>query len=138
MHAGAGRQFDDIAVRVAEIDRPDKTMINRSAHLVPFVFGFLQHVVKDIGFAAEGDVKIERVLSLEVEWPIRDFEKSQTGTVIHFEKSMQRTALADLERADTPKPEKILVKAPGLLRIAAAIGVVVQAFNHKLLPAMRI
>src|SRR5215472_8293775 len=43
---------------------------------------------------------------------------------------MKRAPLIDLERADQLEPEKILVKRPGLLRIPAAIGVVVQPLDH--------
>jgi hypothetical protein len=48
---------------------------------------------------------------------------------------MQRLAFADLERADQRQPQEILVKPPRLLRISAAIGIVVQPFDL-VLPAV--
>src|SRR6266403_465740 len=36
MHTGAGRQLDDIAVGVAEIDRADKAVVDRAADLAAF------------------------------------------------------------------------------------------------------
>jgi hypothetical protein len=46
---GAGGQFDDIAVGIAEIDRPDKTVVDRPANLSTLGLGLLQHRVERLG-----------------------------------------------------------------------------------------
>ncbi len=58
MHAGAGGQLDDVSVRVAEIDRPDKAMIDRAAHLFSFRLRFSQHRFEDV--VVDGAWKIAR------------------------------------------------------------------------------
>src|SRR5204863_6633175 len=52
--------------------------------------------------------------------------------VIHREKGVQSLSFADLEGADQLQAEEILVEDPRLFRVAAAIGVVVQAFDHRM------
>src|SRR5215469_18951409 len=51
VHAGVGGQLDDVAVRVAKIDRPAEAVVDRSAHFhaafPPFVEHALEHVVVD-------------------------------------------------------------------------------------------
>ena len=53
MHAGAGGQLDDVSVRVAEIGRADKAMVDRAAHLFPFRLRFCQHRFEDVVVDAE-------------------------------------------------------------------------------------
>src|SRR5580658_9894118 len=98
-------------------------MVDRSTHLDPFGLPLLQHALEYVGFDPEGDVQIQRILAFELERRVRRLEKSEAGAVIHLEKGMECAPLIDLERADQPKSEEILVKGSGLLRIPAAIGI---------------
>src|SRR5712691_1447194 len=123
MRAGAGGQFDDVAVGVAEIDRADKAMIDRAAHLDPFRPALFEHAVEDVVFDAERDVQIEIVLPLEVEGPPRRLEEGEARAVIHLEESVEGVALVDLEGADQAKTEEVLVECAGLLGVPAAIRV---------------
>src|SRR5215831_19338937 len=51
---GAGGQFDDIAVGIAEIDRPDKAVVDRPAHLSTLGLGLIQHRVEGLGLDPSG------------------------------------------------------------------------------------
>jgi hypothetical protein len=112
-------------------------MIDRPAHLAALGLRLLEHAVENIGFDAEGDVQIKRILALELEWRAGDLEKREARAVIHLKKRMKRAAFVDLERTNQSQPEKILVKRPGLFRIPTAIGVMMQAFDHLILPFTR-
>src|SRR5437868_2485919 len=130
--AGASGQLDDIAVGVAEIDRADKAVIDRTAHLDALRPPFRQHRLEHVVLDAECDVQVEIVLPLEVERLARHLEESEAGAVIHREKGVQGFSFADLEGADQLQAEEILVEHPRLLGITATIGVVVQAFDHRM------
>src|SRR5438105_2270674 len=130
--AGAGGQFDDIAVGIAEIDRADRAVIDRPTHLDTLRPPFRQHRLEHVVLDAERDVQVEIVLPLEVERPVRDLEKGEAGAVIHRKEGVEADAVADFEGADQLQPEKILVEDTRLFRVAAAIGVVVQAFDHRM------
>src|SRR5215469_9149262 len=71
VHAGVGGQLDDVAVRVAKIDRPAEAVVDRSAHFhaafPPFVEHALEHVVVD----GQCYVQVEAVLLLEFERLVR-------------------------------------------------------------------
>src|SRR5262252_366709 len=135
---GAGGQFDDIAVGIAEIDRPDKAVVDRPAHLSTLGLGLIQHRLEGLGLDPERDVQIQRVLALEVEGRTGHFEEGEAGAVVHLEKGMERPAFVYLESADHPQTEKILVKSPRLLGITAAISIVVQPLDHPTLPSLRL
>jgi len=124
MVAVPGGQFDHVAVRVAEIDRADKAMVDRSADLPAFGLGLLQHIVERIGLDAERDVQIQGILLLEIEGHAGHLEKREARAVIHLEEGVEPAALVDLERADQAEAEEILVKPPRFFRVSAAIGVV--------------
>jgi hypothetical protein len=134
MNPGARGQFDNIAVRITEIDRADKGVVDGSAHLAALGLPLLQHLVKDVGLDPECYVQVERVLLLELERRPRDLKKGEAGAVIHLEERVEPATLVDLERADQTKPEEILVEAACLFRVATAIGVMVQTFYHASLP----
>src|SRR5262245_43727499 len=53
-------------------------------------------------------------------------------------KGMERPAFVYLESADHPQTEEILVKCPRLLGIPAAIGIMVQTFDHPILPSSQL
>src|SRR5215469_12767337 len=129
--AGAGSQFDDIAVGIAKIDRTHKTVIDRAAHLPALRSSLLQHAVESVILDAERDVQIKRILVLELERRAGHLEKSEARAVIHLEKGVERAPFVDLESADQGKAEEILVEASGLFRIPAAIGVMMQTFDHR-------
>src|SRR5260370_17308760 len=80
MHAGAGGQLDDVSVRVAEIDRPDKAMIDRAAHLFSFRLRFSQHRIEDVVVDGERDVQVERILPLEIRTACRGPQKTPGTT----------------------------------------------------------
>ena len=67
-------------------------------------------------------------------------EKGEERAIVHRVEGVQGIGLApalgllDLERAGQGKSEEILVESPGLLGIAAAIGVVVQPPDHRRSP----
>src|SRR6516162_2419035 len=129
--AGAGGQFDDITVGIAEIDRAHKTVIDRAAQLADLRFSLIQHAVESVILDAERDVQIMRILVLELERRTGHLEKSEAGAVIHLEKGVERAPFVDLESADQRKAEEILIEASGLFRIPAAIGVMMQTFDHR-------
>src|SRR5262249_33775430 len=135
MRTRRGRQFDDIAVWVAEIDRADELMVDRTADLPPLHLPLFQHAVERVGFDPERDVQIERILALELKGLAGHLEKGEAGAVIHLKKGMQTAARVDFERTDKAQTEKILVKRPRLLRIPAAISIMMQALNH---PCLRL
>src|SRR5580700_7648035 len=114
MHAGAGGQLDDVSVRVAEIDRPDKAMIDRAAHLFSFRLRFSQHRFEDVVVDGERDVQVERILPLEFERLAGGLKKRQARAVRHLEKRVQGAPLVDLERAEQRQAEKFLVEHPRL------------------------
>jgi hypothetical protein len=90
-------------------------MVYLAADLPPFRLPLLQHAVESIGLDPERDVQIQGVLALELEGQARHLEKGEAGAVIHIKKRMQSATRVDLERADKPQAEEILVKGPRLL-----------------------
>src|SRR5438105_2461062 len=130
--AGAGGQFDDIAVGIAEIDRADRAVIDRPTHLDTLRPPFRQHRLEHVVLDAERDVQVEIVLPLELERPVRDLEEGEAGAVIHRKEGVEADSVADFEGTDQLQPEEILVEDTRLFRVAAAIGVVVQAFDHRM------
>jgi hypothetical protein len=79
-------------------------------------------------------MQVKRVLALEVERSARNFEKCEAGPVVHLKKAVQPTSLVDLERADEPKAEEILVEAASFLGVPATVRVVMQTLDHSSLP----
>src|SRR5262249_60154033 len=67
VNAGVGGQLDDVAVRVAEIDRAAEAVVDWSAHLKRAVAALLQHPFEDVIIDAERDMEVERSLAPEVE-----------------------------------------------------------------------
>src|SRR5258708_30320370 len=108
MHAGAGGQLAEVSVRVAEIDRPDKAMIDRAAHLFSFRLRFSQHRFEDIVVDGERDVQVERILPLEFERLAGGLKKRQARAVRHLEKRVQGAPLVDLEGAEQGQREKFI------------------------------
>src|SRR5262249_30203968 len=100
VNAGVGGQLDDVAVRVAEIDRETEAVVDWPAHLKRAVAALLQHPFEDVIIDAERDVEVERVLALEVERPARHLEEGEAGAVVHLEEGVQRAPLIDREGAD--------------------------------------
>jgi hypothetical protein len=95
-------------------------VIDRAVSFSSCRFCLVQHLVERLGFDAEGDMQIQRILALELERCARHLEKGQARPIVHLEKSVQRAPAArrgpaDLERADKAKAEEILVEAAGLL-----------------------
>src|ERR1700745_2298332 len=136
--AGTGGQFDDIAIGIAEIDRPNKTVVDRPANLSTLRLGLLQHRVEGLGLDPEGDVQIQRVLALEVEERAGHLEEGEAGAVIHLEEGMERPTFVYLKSADHAQTEEILVKSPRLFGITATISIVVQPLDHPALPSLQL
>src|SRR5689334_6669803 len=134
--AGTGGQFDDIAIGIAEIDRPNKTVVDRPANLSTLGLGLIQHGIEGLGLNPERDVQIQRFLALEVEGRTGHFEEGEAGAVVHREEGMERPALVYLESADHPQTEEILVKCARLFGITAAVSIVVQPLDHPSLPPL--
>src|SRR5205814_10698710 len=132
--AGAGGQFDDIAVGTTEIDRSDKAMVDGPAHLPTLGLGLLQHGFEGLGLDPEGDVQIQRVLALEVEGRAGHLEEGEAGAVIHLEEGMECPTFVYLKSADHAQTEEILVKSPRLFGITATKSIVVQPLDHPSLP----
>jgi hypothetical protein len=82
VHASVGGQFDDVAVRVAKIDRPTEAVVDRSAHFDSRRPPLIEHAVEHVVVDGERDVQIEVVLSLEIERLVRRLEEGKAGTVI--------------------------------------------------------
>ena len=130
MSSGAGRQFDDVAVGIAKVDRPDKAVVYRTADFPTFGLALPQHTLECVVLDPERDMQIQRVLVLEIERRARHLEEGEARAIIHFEESVKGTALIDLKCADQPETEKFLVEGPCLLRIPTPISVVVQTLDH--------
>src|SRR5262245_60209729 len=136
-----GRQFDDIAVGVAEVDRADELVVGDTAHLAALRLAFGEHLVQRVRLDLERDMQVEIVLVLELERHVGRLEEGEAGTVVELEEGMQHagTGLAaghggiDLEGVDQRQSEEFLVEFPRLLRVAAAIGVVMQTLDHQAL-----
>src|SRR5437867_3244072 len=106
MDPGAGGQFDDVTVRVAEIDRAHEAMIDRSANFSAFAPRLLQHIVECFGLDAERDVQIQGILLLEIKGHAGYLEKREARAVIHLEEGVEPAALVDLEGADQAQAEE--------------------------------
>src|SRR6185295_15655239 len=84
----------------------------------------------------ERDVQVVVCLRLELEGLTRGFEEGEVRAVIEPIEGVQslgrspRLRLRDLERRDQGQAQKSLVKLPCLFRVPAAVGVVVQSFDH--------
>src|SRR4051812_26244083 len=100
VNAGVGGQLDDVAVRVAEIDRATEAVVYRAAHLNGAGSALLQHAFEDVVVDAERDVEVERVLALEVERLAWHLEEGEAGAIVHLEEGVQRAPLIDREGAD--------------------------------------
>jgi len=53
---GAGGQLDDVAIGIAEIDRTNKAVVDRPAHLSTLGLSLVQHGVNGLGLDAERNV----------------------------------------------------------------------------------
>src|SRR4051794_33324177 len=100
VNTGFGGQLDDIAVRVAEIDRAAEAVVDWAAHLNRAGAALLQHAFEDLVVNAERDVEVERVLALEVERLARHLEEGEAGAIVHLEEGVQRAPLIDREGTD--------------------------------------
>src|ERR671928_218329 len=90
VNASVGGQLDDVAVRIAEIDRAAEAVVDRAVHLNRAGAALLQHAFEDIVIDAERDVEVERVLALEVERLARHLEEGEAGAIVHLEEGVQR------------------------------------------------
>src|SRR3954468_10501657 len=100
VNARVSGQLDDVAVRVAEIDRAAEAVVDRAAHLNRAGTALLQHAFEDVVVDTERDVEVERVLALEVERLARHLEEGEAGAIVHLEEGVQRAPLIDREGAD--------------------------------------
>ena len=111
-------------------------MVRGAAALDPGRLPFGQHGLQDLGRHLQRDVQIEVMLGLELERHVGRLKERQERAIVHSKERMQDFGLAatfglvDRQSAAERKPEEVLVERPRFLRIATAIGVVVQAFDH--------
>jgi len=131
-----GGELDHVAVRVAEVDRVDEAVVGDAAHLDARRLALLQHPLQASLVDFQGDVQVVVVLRLELERPVGRLEEGEARAVVHAVEAVQHGGapaalrLADHEGVGERQAEEILVEAPRLLRVAAAIGVVVKALDH--------
>src|SRR3954453_12669367 len=100
VNARVSGQLDDVAVRIAEIDRAAEAVVDRAAHLNRAGAALLQHAFEDVVVDAERDVEVERVLALEVERLAWHLEEGEAGAIVHLEEGVQPAPLIDREGAD--------------------------------------
>ena len=111
-------------------------MVGGAAALDPLRAALGQHRLQRLGADLERDVQVEVVLRLELERQVGGLEEGQVRAVVEAVEGVQRARLAaglgaaDLDRVDQRQAEEILVEAARLLRVAAAVGVVVQLADH--------
>ena len=79
VNASIGGQLDDVAIWVAEIDRPAEAVVDRSAHFHAAVATLFEHALEHVVVDGERYVQVEAVLLLEVERLIRRLEKGEAG-----------------------------------------------------------
>jgi hypothetical protein len=134
----ARSELDDVSVRIAEVDRANRPVIRDAARVDARASPLLEHRVERRVVHFERDVQIEVVLLLELERPLRHFEEREARAVAHRVERVERARRAprlrrrQLDRRHERKAEELLVEAPRLFRIAAAVRAVVQAFDHRL------
>src|SRR5262249_59395211 len=111
-HASFGGPLDDVAIRVAEIDRPAEAVVYRSAHFHGAVATLFEHALEHVVVNGECYMQVEAVLLLEVERLVRRLKKGEARTVLHLEERVQRLPALDLQGADQVQPEKCLLPRP--------------------------
>jgi hypothetical protein len=129
-------QLDDVAVGIAEVDRIDHAVVRRPAAFDATSAPLRQHRLQRFGLDLEGDVQVEVVLRLELERQVAGLEEGEVRAVVEAVEGVQRPRLAaglgapDVERVRQRQAEEILVERARLLRVAAAVGVVVELADH--------
>src|SRR5437016_10784534 len=93
MRPCAGSQFNDITIRIAEVDRANKAMVDRPTHRSSFCLRLLQHALKGLRLDPERYVQIQRVLLLEIERQARHLKEGEARAVIHLEEGMKRSSI---------------------------------------------
>ncbi|OAI52738.1 hypothetical protein AYO46_04625 [Betaproteobacteria bacterium SCGC AG-212-J23] len=115
----------------------DEAVVGDAAHLDAGRFAFLQHFRKRWLGNFQSNVEVVVVLLLEHERPVGRLEEREARAVVHAVEAVQHRGapsalrLADNEGIGERQAEEVLVEAPRLLRVPAAIGVVVQALDHE-------
>ena len=113
----------------------DEAVVGDAARLDARGLALGVHRVERGAVDLKRDVQVEVVLLLELERPVRRLEEGEEGAVGHLVEGVQHLGLAaghrraDLEGVGQRQAEEVLVEAAGLLGIAAAVGVVVQALD---------
>lgn len=92
MAIGFGREFDDVAIGVAEIDGPNEIMIGNPPGFDACLLAFAHHLQQVIVLHFQGDMQVEVTLLLEVKGGIGLFEKSQEGAICHLVETVQYLA----------------------------------------------
>jgi hypothetical protein len=131
-----GGELDDIAVRVAKVDRVDEAVVGDAAHLDARRLALCQHPLQAFVIDLQGNVQVVVVLRLEVERAVGRLEESEARAVVHAIEAVQHggapaaLGLANDEGVGERQAEEILVEAPRFLGVPAAIGVVVKTLDH--------
>ena len=127
------------SVAVLEANRVAWAASGRNTGFVlPGFHETIDSMVERIGLDFERDVQIEVMLVLELERHVGRLEEGEARAVVELEEGVQHAGagiaaghgLLDLERVHERQTEEILVEAPRLFGIAAAIGVVMQTLDH--------
>src|SRR5262249_14753060 len=129
-------QLDDVAVRIAEVDRVDEAMVGEAARVDAGALAPVVHLAQRMRADLERDVEVVVVLLLDVERPVGRLEEGEAGAVVEGVEGVEHVrraaalGLGDLEGLDQRQAEELLVEAARLLGVAAAVGGVVQLADH--------
>jgi uncharacterized membrane protein YphA (DoxX/SURF4 family) len=130
--AGAfGAKLDDVAVRIAKVDRVDHAVIRRAAALDPAFSAFREHRFEDLGGDFQCEVQVVVVLMLELEWEVVRLEERDARAVIELVERVQRTSRAtglrdaQVECVHQRQTQKVFVEHARLFGVAAAVSAVV-------------
>src|SRR5262249_15253852 len=127
VRARAGGELDDVAVRIAQVNRVDEAVIDDAAYLAAGCLRLIPHLAQHRLFDFERDVQIEVVLTFELERHVGRFEEREERTIVQAIERVEHVRhspglrLLDLERVGEREPQEALVELPRLLGAAAAI-----------------
>ena len=133
----ASRQFNHVAAGIAEVDGVDEVVVCNAPDFHPCGFALRLHGEHMVVVHLEGDMQIVVMPVVEVVGTVGHLEERQIAAILHLEEGMQGVhgaaglSLLDLEDTSEAHAEKILVEPPRFLRVAAAIGVMVQALDTR-------
>jgi len=129
-------ELDDVAVRVAEVDRVDEAVVGDAAHLDARRLALVQHPLQIFLLDLQGDMQVVVVLRLELERAVGSLEEGEARAVVHAIEAVQHGGapaalrLADDEGVGERQAEEVLVEAARFLGIPTTVRVVVKPLDH--------